>query len=58
MKDLQLADPHQEEFTPLTPGKVNMYVCGVTVYDNAHVGHARVYVAFDAVARHFQAQGL
>jgi cysteinyl-tRNA synthetase len=48
----------KEEFTPLTPGKVNMYVCGVTVYDDAHVGHARVYVAFDAMVRHFQARGL
>jgi cysteinyl-tRNA synthetase len=47
----------KQEFSPLTPGKVNMYVCGVTVYDNAHIGHARVYVAFDAVARHLRARG-
>ncbi|MGD8561901.1 MAG: cysteine--tRNA ligase [Desulfarculaceae bacterium] len=44
-------------FEPITPGKVNMYVCGVTVYDDAHVGHARCYVAFDAIHRHFLARG-
>ena len=31
----------KEQFTPLTPGKVRMYVCGVTVYDHCHIGHAR-----------------
>ncbi|MEW6268689.1 MAG: cysteine--tRNA ligase [Thermodesulfobacteriota bacterium] len=39
------------------PGHVRMYVCGVTVYDLAHVGHARVYVLFDVVARFLEAQG-
>ena len=48
----------KEEFAPLTPGKVSMYVCGVTVYDDPHVGHARCYVAFDAMVRHFKAKGL
>ena len=47
----------KQEFKPLNPGKVNMYVCGVTVYDNAHIGHARVYVAFDAIIRHLMARG-
>jgi len=47
----------KEEFVPLEPGKVRMYVCGVTVYDDPHVGHARCYVAFDAIARHLQARG-
>ncbi|MCB2192451.1 MAG: cysteine--tRNA ligase, partial [Deltaproteobacteria bacterium] len=37
----------KEEFTPLVPGRVSMYVCGVTVYDEPHIGHARCYVAFD-----------
>lgn len=41
----------KETFTPLEPGKVKMYVCGVTVYDYCHVGHARCYVAFDVVQR-------
>ena len=48
---------NKEEFKPLHPGKVNMYVCGVTVYDDSHVGHARVYVAFDAIIRHLRARG-
>ena len=37
----------KEPFTPLVPGKVKMYVCGITVYDYCHVGHARVMVVFD-----------
>src|ERR1044071_7980280 len=41
----------KEDFTPLKPGKVGMYVCGVTTYDLCHVGHARVYVVFDTVLR-------
>jgi cysteinyl-tRNA synthetase len=47
----------KEEFTPLVPGKVSMYVCGVTVYDEPHIGHARCYVAFDAIHRHFRSKG-
>lgn len=38
-------------FVPMTPGKVGMYVCGMTVYDYCHVGHARVMVAFDMIVR-------
>ena len=34
----------KEEFIPITPGKVRMYVCGMTVYDLCHLGHARVFV--------------
>jgi cysteinyl-tRNA synthetase len=41
----------KEDFVPLTEGKVSMYVCGVTVYDLCHVGHARCYVAFDVIQR-------
>ncbi|MFH1036011.1 MAG: cysteine--tRNA ligase [Pseudomonadota bacterium] len=48
---------HKEEFTTLEPGVVRMYVCGVTVYDDAHIGHARCYVAFDAIHRHLLARG-
>jgi len=40
------------------PGHLKMYVCGVTVYDLAHVGHARVYVLFDVVARFLEAEGM
>lgn len=48
----------KETFTPITPGKVNMYVCGMTVYDYCHLGHARVMVVFDMVARWLRASGL
>lgn len=41
----------KEEFHPLKPGKLGIYVCGVTVYDLCHVGHARVYVVFDTIVR-------
>jgi len=41
----------KELFTPLKPKKVSLYVCGVTPYDNAHLGHGRVYVTFDVLYR-------
>jgi cysteinyl-tRNA synthetase len=47
----------KEEFRPIVPGKVGMYVCGMTVYDYCHVGHARVLVVFDMVARWLRASG-
>jgi cysteinyl-tRNA synthetase len=48
----------KEEFVPLNPGKVGMYVCGVTVYDNCHIGHARANVVFDMIFRYLGAKGL
>jgi cysteinyl-tRNA synthetase len=47
----------KEPFQPRVPGKVGMYVCGMTVYDYCHIGHARVMVVFDTVARYFRYQG-
>ena len=47
----------KEEFVPLTPGVVRMYVCGMTVYDLCHLGHARVFVVFDMVTRWLRASG-
>lgn len=47
----------KEEFVPLQEGKVNMYVCGMTVYDLCHLGHARVMVVFDVVYRYLKALG-
>jgi cysteinyl-tRNA synthetase len=46
-----------EDFAPLEPGHVRMYVCGITVYDVCHVGHARTNVAFDVVQRWLKASG-
>lgn len=47
----------KEKFEPIHPGKIGLYVCGVTVYDYCHVGHARVMVVFDTVVRHLRALG-
>ena len=47
----------KEAFTPIEPGQVRMYVCGMTVYDYCHLGHARVMVAFDVVARYLRHSG-
>lgn len=47
----------KEPLVPRVAGKVGMYVCGMTVYDYCHLGHARVMVAFDVVARHLRASG-
>ena len=44
----------KQTFTPIQPGKVRMYVCGMTVYDYCHLGHARVMVVFDMVSRWFR----
>src|SRR3990167_3974314 len=43
----------KEEFKPIIPGKINVYVCGVTVYDFCHLGHARTYTAVDVIIRYF-----
>ncbi|VEN72609.1 Cysteine--tRNA ligase [Candidatus Desulfarcum epimagneticum] len=47
----------KEVFEPVEPGRVGMYVCGPTVYDSCHIGHARSVVVFDVIARHFRERG-
>ncbi len=47
----------KEEFVPLEPGKVKMYVCGPTVYDYIHIGNARPYVIFDTIRRYLEYKG-
>jgi cysteinyl-tRNA synthetase len=47
----------QEPFNPLVPGKVSIYVCGITVYDHCHLGHARSMVCFDVMVRYLRSQG-
>jgi cysteinyl-tRNA synthetase len=44
-------------FEPIDAGKIRMYVCGITVYDFCHIGHARVMVAFDVITRYLRARG-
>jgi cysteinyl-tRNA synthetase len=46
----------KQTFVPIEPGKASMYVCGMTVYDYCHLGHARVLVVFDMVARWLRAE--
>jgi len=46
-----------DDFVPVTPGEIKLYVCGLTVYDHAHVGHARVYVVMDGLVRYLRNQG-
>ena len=47
----------KESLAPIEPGKLGMYVCGITVYDYCHIGHARVMVAFDVITRYLRARG-
>ncbi|WP_299014567.1 cysteine--tRNA ligase [uncultured Photobacterium sp.] len=47
----------KEEFKPIQPGKVGMYVCGVTIYDLCHIGHGRTFVSFDVVSRYLRYSG-
>ena len=48
----------KQDFVPIRPGEVRMYVCGMTVYDYCHLGHARMLVAFDIVQRWLRASGM
>ncbi|TKL82728.1 cysteine--tRNA ligase, partial [Enterococcus faecium] len=47
----------KETFVPMQAGKVSLYVCGITIYDFCHVGHARTYVAFDVINRYLRFSG-
>ena len=47
----------KEKFEPIEPGKVRMYVCGITVYDYCHIGHARMILVFDMVVRYLRFRG-
>jgi cysteinyl-tRNA synthetase len=58
MRLYDTARKQKVELEPVQSGKLGIYVCGPTTYDYSHVGHARVYVAFDAVVRHLRQSGL
>ncbi|MGD9592042.1 MAG: cysteine--tRNA ligase [Candidatus Berkiella sp.] len=47
----------KENFKPIKSGEISLYVCGITVYDFCHIGHARVFVAFDVIVRFLRATG-
>ncbi len=57
MKIFNTLSRRKEEFVPLTPGKVKMYVCGPTVYNYIHIGNARPMIVFDTVRRYFEYKG-
>ena len=48
---------HLDDFEPIHPGRVNMFVCGPTVYDVSHIGHSKSYVAYDIIARYLRKKG-
>lgn len=48
---------HLDDFEPIHPGRVNMFVCGPTVYDVSHIGHGKSYVAYDVIARYLRKKG-
>src|SRR5216683_1201950 len=48
---------HLDDFEPIHPGRVNMFVCGPTVYDVSHIGHGKSYVAYDIIARYLRKRG-
>ena len=57
MKILNTLSGQKEEFTPIKGNKVGMFVCGPTVYDYSHIGHARTYVVFDVIAKYLRHKG-
>lgn len=57
LKILNVLGREKQEFTPLEAGKVNMYVCGPTVQDYAHIGHGKTYIAFDVITRYLRYSG-
>lgn len=57
LKIYNVLDGKKEEFTPLNEGKVNMYACGITVSDNAHIGHAYQAVIFDTIRKYLRYKG-
>ncbi|GAA0177962.1 cysteine--tRNA ligase [Clostridium sediminicola] len=58
MKIFNSMTRRKEEFIPLKPGEVSMYVCGPTVYDYFHIGNARTFLVFDTIRRYFEYKGL
>lgn len=58
MKLYNTATRQKEEFIPLVKGRAGIYVCGVTVYDHSHIGHARSAIVFDVLVKYFRSRGM
>ena len=57
MKIFNSLSSSKEDFTPLNKDKIKLYVCGMTVYDDCHIGHARTFLTFDLFVRFFSFLG-
>ncbi|MCA9899815.1 MAG: cysteine--tRNA ligase, partial [Anaerolineales bacterium] len=57
LKIYNVLNREKQEFVPLQDGRVNIYVCGPTVYDYSHIGHAKTYVGFDVIVRYLRYSG-
>ncbi len=57
MKVYNTLSRHLDDFEPIHPRRVNMFVCGPTVYDVSHIGHGKTYVAYDIIARYLRRKG-
>ena len=57
MKIFNTLSGKKDEFEPIENNKVRMYVCGMTVYDDTHIGHARTFVSFDIIVRYLRSAG-
>ncbi|MBK7894531.1 MAG: cysteine--tRNA ligase [Candidatus Promineifilaceae bacterium] len=57
LKIYNVLNREKEQFVPLVDGRVNIYVCGPTVYDYSHIGHAKTYVGFDVIVRYLRYSG-
>src|SRR5215510_1319664 len=58
LKIFNVLGREKQDFVPLEDGRVNMYVCGPTVYDFSHIGHGKTYIAFDTIIRYLRYTGL
>ncbi|MCA9947380.1 MAG: class I tRNA ligase family protein, partial [Anaerolineales bacterium] len=57
LKIYNVLNREKQEFVPLQDGRINIYVCGPTVYDHSHIGHAKTYVGFDVIVRYLRYVG-
>ena len=54
MKDFNTLSGKKENLVPIKENKIKMYVCGMTVYDDTHIGHARTFISFDLIVRYLR----
>ncbi len=57
MKVYSTMSREKEDLKTINPGRVKLFVCGPTVYDDAHIGHGRTYISFDTIKRYLEYKG-